>query len=152
MLAKYLQNLETATIKIAVELGIFKLMADAAGPLSADEIAKSTNADPVLMGNLFISLTTDIELCSQILRTNHALPRGIGSRKRSRHNWIRTNNGEHHIRQPTQRSRPRNMFRPPRHRLSDIPSTSQRSEIRGSYRWQRYSYSKSEKSNGESPV
>ncbi|EHK96043.1 putative Sterigmatocystin 8-O-methyltransferase [Glarea lozoyensis 74030] len=44
------QLLETSTIKIAVELGIFKLLNDEATPApSAASIARDTNSDPVLI-------------------------------------------------------------------------------------------------------
>lgn len=39
-------------IKVGLDLGIFKILARDAGPKTANEVAKETAADPVLIGEV----------------------------------------------------------------------------------------------------
>lgn len=50
-----LQSLETAAIKIGYDLNIFKRLSDAKDPVLVEEIAQSTNAEPLLIRTLPLS-------------------------------------------------------------------------------------------------
>ncbi|MCJ1396940.1 hypothetical protein MMC11_000132 [Xylographa trunciseda] len=52
------QYVEIASIKVAIDLGIFKILTAAHGPKSVEELAKETKADPVLMGRIMRSLAS----------------------------------------------------------------------------------------------
>jgi hypothetical protein len=43
------QDLEKAMIKVGLDLGIYKVLAGADGPKTAEEVAQETGADPTLM-------------------------------------------------------------------------------------------------------
>jgi hypothetical protein len=47
---KMVQGLHTASIRVGLDLNIFNKLVDADRPLALDELAESTGADPVLLG------------------------------------------------------------------------------------------------------
>ncbi|MCJ1318452.1 hypothetical protein MMC15_003780 [Xylographa vitiligo] len=52
------QYVEIASIKVAIDLGIFKILDAAHAPKSVAELAEETKADPVLMGRIMRSLAS----------------------------------------------------------------------------------------------
>ena len=43
------QELQKSMVQVGLELGLFKILVEANGPLTADEVAKKAGADPQLM-------------------------------------------------------------------------------------------------------
>lgn len=91
----FLQNLQSAIVKIGIDLGLFKLLSQSSSPLSVEELSPNLDIDPVLASELTVKYDRMLPVqciltmpCVRVLRTYHSIPRFHWCRSRSGHKPI----------------------------------------------------------------